>query len=246
MATDTTPQPGPLSGLRLGLSGAVPDREDWQGRALDLEIPRLLATLAEGLFRFGGELVHGTHPSFTPILIGQARPYAARRGRPLVTLVRSRLWPDDALRLDIAAQAAQGAVRLVETEPLADPATGVVDPGNAGSRNLSLAAMRWALLADIHALVVVGGKRWRGSANEPGTKKELDAALERALPCFLLGGFGGMTEDLAADPAYRERLGNGLSPEENAFLATTRNHAGAVATLLAGLTRLWRDRARGG
>ncbi len=229
---------GPLDGFRLGLSGAVPERTDWHGRALDREILRLVSALADGLFRYGGELVHGTHPSFTPVLFGQAKPYAAQRARPMLTLVRSRLWPDDDLRHDIGVQTGHGTVRLVETDPLPAPDSGVIDPANSESRNLSLSAMRERLIEDIDALVVVGGKRWSGSGKEPGTKQELDAALARGLPCFLLGGFGGMAEDLAADPNYRDRLGNGLSTDDNQYLLTTRNDGGAVAMILEALGRL--------
>jgi hypothetical protein len=103
-------------------------------------------------------------------------------------------------------------------------------------------AMRGRLIQGIDALVVIGGKRHAGSGSKPGTQEELDAALARRLPCFLLGGFGGMAEDLAADPAYRDRLGNGLSREDNDYLLATRNYGAAVAIIVETMIRLRRER----
>ena len=73
-----------LKGMRVGLSGAIPDTHDWaEGRAMDWEILNAVSTLADTVFRGGGILVHGSHPSFTPRIIAQAEPYATERGEPV-------------------------------------------------------------------------------------------------------------------------------------------------------------------
>lgn len=232
------PIAGPLAGVRVGLSGAVPSRPDWQGRALDRELLRLVAALADGLFRQGAQLVHGTHPSFTPVLCGQAQAHAAGRSAPLLTLVRSRLYPDDDLRRELAGLTARGIVELIETDPVNPNPARALDPKDDEAIAASLTAMRRTLIGGMDALIVAGGKPWAAGARPQGVREELVIALDRALPCFLLGGFGGMAADLAADPAYRDRLGNGLGDDDNLYLATTDNYGGATATVVAGLRAL--------
>jgi hypothetical protein len=233
---------GPLAAWRVGLSGAIPERESWGGRALDREIQRLVAALAERVLRDGGHLVHGTHPSFTPVLCGQARAFygsgAGSGAGHLLTLVRSALWPDDNLRRDVAAFRAEGSVELIETAPVAADPAHPPSPDDDQTRNLSLTAMRGRLLEEMNALVLVGGKRQSGTGRRPGLVEELELARDRGLPCFLLGGFGGIAADLATDPTALPPLGNGLSEEDNTYLLATDNYAGAVSLIGAALAAL--------
>ena len=91
--------------------------------------------------------------------------------------------------------------------------------------------MRKRLISEMDALVVVGGKLWRGNENKPGTLQELELAMAHKIPCFLLGGFGGMAAELADRRDYREHLGNGLGAKDNAYLLTTDNYGRAVAII---------------
>ncbi|MFN9456018.1 MAG: hypothetical protein ACK6D7_01365, partial [Acidobacteriota bacterium] len=64
----------PLSGIRLWLSGSVPD-----GASSDLRerIERCTRLLAEKAFSLNATLLHGFHPSLTPPLLAAAALTAA-------------------------------------------------------------------------------------------------------------------------------------------------------------------------
>src|SRR5258706_8703957 len=82
----------PLRGLRVGISGAVPERESWGGVAdLDQLILHFISQLSALVLMYGGEVVHGSHPSFTPVLAAQAKDFGSRTSKSL-TLVYSELF----------------------------------------------------------------------------------------------------------------------------------------------------------
>lgn len=192
-----------LTGVRVGLSGAIPDQTEWAGRALDWEILNAVSTLADTVFSGGGTLVHGSHPSFTPRILAQAAPYAEERGEPVVTFVLSGLFADGAIARQLEDPRYQGVVDLILVDP-------VIPPGHEGHgaedpavRNASLTAMRERLVQEMDAMVIIGGKRWADSANKPGTAEELELARARGIPCYPLGGLGGMAQELAEQPDYQ-------------------------------------------
>src|SRR3954465_15485778 len=76
----------------VGLSGAVPDRKDWSEPAMDRGILEFVALFSGLVLKYGGRIVHGSHPTFTPIILRQARQHAGKRMRKPVTLVISDLW----------------------------------------------------------------------------------------------------------------------------------------------------------
>ncbi len=192
-----------LTGVRVGLSGAIPEPEEWGGRALDWDILNAVTTLADTVFRGGGHLVHGSHPSFTPRILAQAEPYAEERGEPVVTLVLSGLFADTPLARHLRDFRYQGVLSLILVDAVIPPGRegrGVEDPV---VRNASLKAMRERLIDEMDVLIVMGGKRWAGSANKPGTLEELELAHARGIPTFPLGGLGGMAAELALAPEFR-------------------------------------------
>lgn len=195
-----------LRGLRVGLSGAIPETDEWAGRALDWEILNAVSTLADRVFSSGGYLVHGSHPSFTPRILAQAMPYAEERGEPVVTFVLSDLFAQTPLARQLQDRRYRKVLRLILV-----PA--VVPPGHEGHgaedpevRNASLAAMRKCLIDEMDALVVIGGKLWRTSAHKPGTVEELELARARDLPVYPLGGFGGMSAELTVQPGFADLI----------------------------------------
>lgn len=234
-----------LSGLRIGLSGAVPDQSEWGARALDWEILTFVSSFADAVFRYGGRLVHGCHPSFTPRILGLAEPYRDKRPGPLLTLVMSELWSGEHLGRQVRQGRYHGLVELIEVDR-------VVPPGAAGDgasdplvRNASLTTMRERLIAEMDALVVIGGKRWAVTSLRPGTLEELELALAKRIPTFLLGGFGGMAEDLAqragAGSDLHERFAPGLDPEDSRYLLGTDNAATASALIINTCQRLQKE-----
>ena len=254
-----------LRGVRVGLSGAIPEPDEWQGRALDWEILNAVTTLADTVFSGGGYLVHGSHPSFTPRILAQAAPYAEERGEPVATFVLSGLFADSALARQLRDPRHEDVLNLILVDP-------VIPPGHEGHgaedsvvRNASLAAMRERLVNEMDAMVIIGGKRWAGSANKPGTQEELELAQARGIPCYPLGGLGGMAAELGALPEFQEsqrsrpltaepsspQLTTGvrgldsagvgkpdvaaLSPDEYAFVRSTQDYGRAIGVIAARL-----------
>src|SRR5712671_422344 len=91
-----------LEQYEIGLSGAVPDRADWSEPAMDRGILEFVALFSGIVLKYGGRIVHGCHPTFTPIILRQARQQATGRQRPPVTLIMSDLWAQDLSEGDIA------------------------------------------------------------------------------------------------------------------------------------------------
>ncbi len=178
-----------LARLRIGLSGAVPEPESWAGRAMDYEILELVATLSDGVFRHGGTLVHGSQPEFTPRILARAQPYHRRANQPVVRFFLSALFLD------------AGLPELIARYECAELIT--VSQAGSGSAaavlNTSLKRMRRLLIDNIDVLVIVGGKFHAGDGQRAGTMEELHLARDKGLPCFLLGGLGGKSSELARD-----------------------------------------------
>jgi hypothetical protein len=74
-----------LEQYEIGLSGAVPDRKDWSEPAMDRGILEFVALFSGIVFKYGGRIVHGSHPTFTPIILRQARLQAGDRSRKPIT-----------------------------------------------------------------------------------------------------------------------------------------------------------------
>src|SRR4051794_24144518 len=76
----------------IGLSGAVPGRASWSEPAMDRAILEFVALFSGIVFKYGGIIVHGSHPTFTPVILRQARQHAVARSEKPVRLVISELW----------------------------------------------------------------------------------------------------------------------------------------------------------
>ena len=124
---------------------------------------------------------------------------------------------------------------------------------------VGLTAMRKAMCTEADARILLGGRVEDFKGRMPGIAEEALLSLQSGQPAFLVGGFGGCTRDIAEDlglvsrwagsrPAWcsraefegfaEEDLVNGLSLEENRFLASTSHVEEAVTLVLRGLYRL--------
>src|SRR5258706_15331004 len=92
-----------LDEYEIGLSGAVPDRKDWSEPAMDRGILEFVALFSGIVIKYGGRVVHGCHPTFTPVILRQARLQGTGRQRRPVTLIMSELWAQDLSQDDIAS-----------------------------------------------------------------------------------------------------------------------------------------------
>ncbi len=122
-----------------------------------------------------------------------------------------------------------------------------------------LTAMRQVMTQRSNARIVLGGQINDFKGQMPGVAEEALSSLRAGQPLFLLGGFGGCANDIAADlglmppsigrqtswPGRSEfqsftagNLNNGLDANENALLATTVHVDQAMTLILRGLLRL--------
>jgi hypothetical protein len=218
-----------LGQYEVGISGAVPDRRDWSEEAMDRGILEFVALLSGLVLKYGGRIVHGSHPTFTPIILRQARQHASNRSRKPVTLVMSQLWAADLTEDDIGGLS--DVAELVITKKIGDGSA--EDPG---TRNGSLSAMRRVLIDAQNVMVAVGGKMHEGDGVIPGVGEEMKLASEKGIPRFLVAGLGGFASKLAAQ-LTPDSLGNTLSHAQNVELFGSDDVANTVNIVFEQLAR---------
>jgi hypothetical protein len=181
-----------LEQYEIGLSGAVPDRGDWSEPAMDRGILEFVALFSGLVFKYGGRIVHGSHPTFTPIILRQARLQAPNRARKPITLVMSDLWAADLNSEEI--ESLTDVSELVITKKI-----GSGSVADADTRNRSLTAMREVLVGAQNVMVAVGGKMHSGDGIIPGVGEEITLAQRKGIPQFLIAGLGGFARKLARE-----------------------------------------------
>ncbi len=219
------PMRGPLHGVRVWLSGAVPpDATSMQRDSILAFIGQFAATV----FRNGGHILHGVHPSFTPTLLTEADKFVKAGGRQdCLTLAVSRYWSKDPNEVPLK----EWRERCMVYE------TPEVTGENA--RDESLDKLRQWMSERCDAFVAVGGKWWQEIAGRAGVPIEAKLAMRRGLPCFLLGGLGGAAQGFVRDhPELISALKNGLDPTTNAAMATNEHVAELVEAVCTQLERL--------
>ncbi len=218
-----------LEGYEIGLSGAVPDRGDWTEPAMDRGILEFISLFSGIVFKYGGRIVHGSHPTFTPIVLRQARQLSNIRARKPVTLIMSELWASE-LRSDEIASMTDVADLVITAK------VGEGGPEDIDTRNRSLTAMRRTLIDAQNVMVAVGGKMHSGDGVVPGVAEEMALAKRKGIPRFLVGGLGGIARALAKDLTPAD-LNNALSDEANAALFGTDDVVACVNVIFEQLAR---------
>lgn len=209
-----------LTGYNIGLSGAIPDRKDWTEAAMDRAILEFVSLLSGIIFKYGGRIVHGCHPTFTPIILRQARLHAIQRINKPVTLVMSELWAKDLEQSDIDAM-------IDIAEFIITPKVGNGGAENVTTRNDSLSSMRRTLIDKQNIMVAIGGKMHDQDGIIPGVAEEMAMAAEDAIPRFLVGGMGGYAQELAGK-LTPSLLNNGLSRDDNILLFSSNDVSASV------------------
>lgn len=219
----------PLGQYEIGLSGAIPDRGDWTEEAMDRGILEFVALFSGIVFKYGGRIVHGCHPTFTPIILRQARRQSGARTRKPVTLIMSDLWAQDMNSADIESMT--DVAELVITKKM-----GNGDADDVFTRNRSLSAMRRVLIDAQNVMVAVGGKLHSGDGKTAGVGEEMELAEKKGIPRFLVGGLGGFSHELAKDLTPTS-LNNSLSHKDNMALFGTKDVAACVSVIYERLAR---------
>ncbi len=219
-----------LSQYDIGLSGAIAERADWSEEAMDRAILEFVALFSGIVFKYGGRIVHGSHPTFTPVILRQARLHAGKRERKPVTLIMSELWAKD-----LPAEFRDGVSDVAEF--LVTKQIGEGGPEDVHTRNQSLTEMRHLLIGSQNVMVAVGGKMHAADGVVPGVFEEMKLAASKQIPRFLVGGMGGYAAKYARD-VVPSSLRNGLQDEENALLFGTDDVSACVNVIFEKLCKL--------
>ncbi|MBX3738950.1 MAG: hypothetical protein KF715_19815 [Candidatus Didemnitutus sp.] len=228
---NTLEEAAPLHGISLGFSGAVPERKYWTTATQDRDILEFVSVLSGLVLKYGGKIVHGAHPTFTPVVLRQAELQGRAGGAPGVTIVMSELWAKHQSAFERERFQRESRFLLV-------PQVGAGEATDPEVRNASLTALRHVLVTEMNMLVAVGGMRHLGSGFAPGVAEEIDLARRRGLACFIVGGFGGeaasAAEKFKLDP---RSLRNGLTDEQNAALLESTDVSACVGLIFDHLVR---------
>jgi SLOG-like protein len=212
-----------LEQYEIGLSGAVPDRDDWSEPAMDRGILEFVSLFSGIVLKYGGRIVHGSHPTFTPVILRQARLQAPKRARKPVTLVMSDLWAAELRAQDV--ESLTDVAELVVTKKI-----GAGTAADVGTRNGSLTAMRRVLIDAQNVMVAVGGKMHDKDGMIPGVGEEMKLAAAKGIPRFLVAGLGGFARKLARQ-LTPSSLQNALSHAVNVKLFGSNDVASTVNIL---------------
>jgi hypothetical protein len=167
------------------------------------------------VFERGGTVIFGSHPTFMPLIVESAKEMRPNE-------------MEDAVRLYYSTKARD--YQQYEGVGTATPVEGSED------RNVSLTAMRSAMIADENAvgLVAIGGMLDNRPGIKPGVLEETEMARQKGLPVMLIGAVRGMSAELAVKAAsddWRDAP-NDFSREENERLRTSLDFAGLASTFL--------------
>ena len=218
----------PLQSVRIHLSGAIPDDAT---EAESAAIRDFVQQFSKEVFRQGGTLVHGSHPTLIDALRAAAQPFVQAGGsRDSMTLVRSRLFSETVeASAAIESQREWSVIEMIPSDPL--------------DREKSLVSMRQWMAERCDVVVALGGNRYEVNPDAAGVPHELEAMLQRGCPGFVLGGFGGAARGYIRDcPEILTRLQNGWTAERNLEVASSTEVAKLVAEILAQIKLLPRFR----
>ena len=211
----------PLKGARIWLSGSIPGTADGPDPA---GIRSFVEQLAEQVFRDGGSIIHGSHPTIWPSLFKPAAEFQKANGtRDCLTMAVSRQFSSEPQKHGIDMNLWR-SLSVVHEEP--------AETGEK-EKPENLKRLRCWIADRCDAVVVVGGRGWEQNPGGAGIPLEFDLARERGLPCFLVAGMGGAAEGYLRDrPELLRNLKNGFDQAKNLELATEPN-PGALADRIA-------------
>ena len=205
-------KPGKLNGIRVCLSASIPDDSSHEQRS---GICRFVQSLARIVFRDGGVLTHGSHPTIVPLLEELAKEHPEVGLRDRLTLVRAASYCTAEHTEQIAAHEQFARVQQI---PNGDPG----QPRDASSLHpitAQLIDMRDWMADRSDVVICLGGKWWNHDRERSGIPRELEAFLLRGKPGFAITAFGGAMQGYAEEePGLLGRLRNGLDARANESL----------------------------
>jgi hypothetical protein len=240
--------PKTLSGMKVGLSGAMPDPEELAARRWsDFDIRTAVSFFVEAVLRRGGQIVHGTHPTYLPLIEAVVRSLAEGNlvpdgKRPVkMYVVGPYVTELEAKALRMAHEA------YADIEVVGPFATASLTPEKSNEQKASaLKTMREKMAEHIDALVCIGGRGVRPDVPRPGVLEEIAAAAKAGKPYYLAAALGGF-----AQVVHKEKLAeklsirpNGLEQVQNNQLAEIGDPSTVTELVVKGLQRVWMPRPK--
>jgi SLOG cluster2/TIR domain len=240
----------PLENSTVSLSLSLPVGDELLRRGLDqqhvddLAIESARYLLASGArLAYGGDLRGG---GFTEKLVTLVHRHNRASGEPFHRLENYLAWH---LHAGTAAAADVMSCRERRVDLPSDVPAAHKRPDSVIAKARGLTAMRETIILASSAHVVLGGATSQYEGRVPGVLEEMWLALERGLPLYVVGGFGGMAGAAAdvmvggAVASHALGPGKGYRVELDAALAGKRKEEGTDAAALLGslsgrLTRL--------
>jgi hypothetical protein len=227
-----------LAGFRVGLSGAIPDRQELEEHGWsELDIRTAVAYVVEAVLQRGGEIVHGNHPTYTPLIRAMARQELGRSergGRKQVRMYVVGPYVKDVEVAQLCAEHSDYAdIELVgpwDREDLGEAECAV-------GRKEWLRKMRQRMSTYADVLVCIGGKGIRPDVPTPGVLAEAMLMGEREKPVLLAAAIGGFAQS-ARELLPKLRRDNGLSVEENERLESAGDPSDVTELIIQGLEKL--------
>lgn len=169
-----------LRGVNIWISGALPEKEIWPHPLYDRDILTFVAQLSRLVFMKGGSIIHGSHPSFTPILVHQHAAVSPEKLGYLKLFVSdffgSEVYEKYSTSCDVSV------VPCIEAD------------GDKTKIEKSLTALRYEMARKADIMVVLGGKVHADGLREPGVFEEIRIAHEYGVRTYVLPNFKGATQ----------------------------------------------------
>lgn len=168
-----------LNGVRVWISGAVPETEYWPHSLYDRDILQFIALFSRLVLKKGGTVIHGSHPSFTPVLANQLSKTAQPKSK--LRLYVSEIWQDE-----VQNKYSESCEVNVTKK--------VVSPQGENDINQSLTKLRKEMALNSDVIVVLGGKMHANGERIPGIVEEIKIAQDNELRCYILPNFHGASQ----------------------------------------------------
>jgi SLOG cluster2 len=228
----------PLEGMRVGISGAIPDPADLASHGWsDFDIRMTVLRCVEHILQDGGRIVHGSHPSFVPIIRTAAGTQSEEvtASKPVEMFVVLPYITEEERVTLAELHGSYANLRFVGT-----PKTGLESKEDLDKRqDQSLDEMRHQFIGMVDALVCIGGRGKRPTRKVPGVEVEVKRAVQNRKPVYLAAGVGGFTQRVRK--SLKNLPANGLASAEESLLGTSADPTAIVPIIAKGLRAVWSE-----